>query len=87
MLGPLLDAALDAALRHGDRALDGPVSRGDATTVAKHLRALGEHAPDGVAAYVAIARRTADRALAAGRLDAVEAEALLDVLSARQART
>src|SRR5262249_12837693 len=33
MLGPLLSAALDNALRLGDAALTGPVARGDAETV------------------------------------------------------
>ena len=51
MLGPLLGAALDNALRAGDAALTGPVSRGDAGTVAGHLRTLSEHAPDSVAGY------------------------------------
>ena len=35
---PLLGAALDNALRAGDAALTGPVARGDAGTVAAHLR-------------------------------------------------
>ena len=35
---PLLSAALDNALRSGDAALTGPVARGDAGTVAAHLR-------------------------------------------------
>lgn len=82
VLGPLLGAALDNALRCGDAALTGPVARGDADTVAAHLRALRASAPDAVPAYVALARLTADRALAAGRLDATTAEALLDVLAA-----
>lgn len=81
VLGPLLGAALDNALRLGDTALTGPVSRGDASTVGGHLRTLTEHAPDSIAAYVAMARRTADRALASGRLDPHQAEALLDVLA------
>ena len=38
MLGPLLSAALDNALRLGDAALTGPVARGDAETVAGHRR-------------------------------------------------
>ena len=38
VLSPLLHAALDNALRSGDAALTGPVSRGDAGTVAGHLR-------------------------------------------------
>jgi predicted short-subunit dehydrogenase-like oxidoreductase (DUF2520 family) len=82
VLGPLLGAALDNALRSGDAALTGPVSRGDAGTLARHLRTLSAYAPDSVAAYVAMARLTADRALASGRLKPAEAEALLDVLAA-----
>jgi hypothetical protein len=38
-------------------------------------------APEVAPAYVALARRTADRALAAGRLSPAEADALLDALS------
>jgi len=83
VLGPLLDAALDNALRAGDAALTGPVSRGDAGTVAAHLRVLSAHAPDSVPAYVAMARLTADRALAAGRLRTAQAGPLLDALAAR----
>jgi predicted short-subunit dehydrogenase-like oxidoreductase (DUF2520 family) len=86
VLGPLLEAALDNALRLGDAALTGPVSRGDAGTVAGHLATLAEQAPDSVAAYVAMARRTADRALASGRLAPERAEALLDVLASREVR-
>lgn len=84
VLAPLLEAALDNALRLGDAALTGPVSRGDAGTVAGHLATLTAHAPDAVPAYVALARRTADRALASGRLDPQRAEALLDVLASRE---
>ncbi|CAL9653031.1 hypothetical protein SUDANB95_06652 [Actinosynnema sp. ALI-1.44] len=76
MLGPLLSAALDNVLRHGDRALTGPVARGDAGTVAKHLAVLGEQAPGTLAAYRTLARRTADRAEAAGLL---KPEAATDV--------
>jgi predicted short-subunit dehydrogenase-like oxidoreductase (DUF2520 family) len=81
MLGPLLGAALDNALRSGDAALTGPVARGDAGTVAAHLRELERVSPEALAAYVAMARLTADRALAAGLLKAEHAEALLDVLA------
>ncbi len=80
VLGPLLGAALDNALHAGDAALTGPVSRGDAGTVAGHLRTLSEHAPDSVAGYLALARLTAGRALAAGRLSATQAGPLADVL-------
>lgn len=80
LVTPLLTAALDNALRMGDAALTGPVARGDAGTVAAHLAALDKAAPEARAAYVAMARLTADRALAAGMLQVEPAEALLDVL-------
>ncbi len=83
MLGPLLSAALDNALRFGDAGLTGPVARGDAATVAAHVTAL-EASPSAsaaaVVAYIAMARLTADRALAAGLLKPADAERLLDVL-------
>jgi predicted short-subunit dehydrogenase-like oxidoreductase (DUF2520 family) len=66
MLGPLLSAALDNALRHGDRALTGPVARGDAGTVAKHLAVLAD--TEALPAYRILALRTAARAQAAGLL-------------------
>jgi predicted short-subunit dehydrogenase-like oxidoreductase (DUF2520 family) len=78
VLSPLLHAALDNALRLGDAALTGPVSRGDAGTVGKHLDRMPA---DAVPAYLALARRTADRAIAAGRLRPQDAALLMDVLS------
>ncbi|WP_030838272.1 Rossmann-like and DUF2520 domain-containing protein [Streptomyces hygroscopicus] len=81
MLGPLLGAALDNALRSGDAALTGPVARGDAGTVAAHVAELRRHAPQAVAGYLAMARTTADRALAHGLLKPELAEDLLGVLS------
>jgi predicted short-subunit dehydrogenase-like oxidoreductase (DUF2520 family) len=82
VLRPLLQAALDNSLALGDAALTGPVSRGDAGTVAGHLAALGAAAPGSVPAYLALARRTAHRAIAAGRLRPADAVTLLDVLEA-----
>jgi len=81
MLGPLLSAALDNALRLGDAGLTGPVARGDADTVAEHVQALRHTSPEALRAYVALARLTADRALAAGILTADDAQRLLDVLA------
>jgi len=81
MLGPLLSAALDNALRLGDAALTGPVARGDAETVATHIEALRTAAPEALSAYLALARLTATRALAAGMLTAPDAQRLLDVLA------
>jgi predicted short-subunit dehydrogenase-like oxidoreductase (DUF2520 family) len=86
LLGPLLSASLDNALRLGDAGLTGPVARGDAETVAAHVAALGatpSASPAALAAYVAMARLTADRALATGLLKPADAERLLDVLSGR----
>jgi predicted short-subunit dehydrogenase-like oxidoreductase (DUF2520 family) len=86
MLGPLLGAALDNSLRSGDRALTGPVARGDAGTVAAHLEAISSRAPEAIKAYVEMSRLTAVRALAAGTLSADRAEALLDVLASQELR-
>jgi predicted short-subunit dehydrogenase-like oxidoreductase (DUF2520 family) len=83
MLGPLLGAALDNALRYGDHGLTGPVVRGDAGTVAAHIRELAHVSPEARAAYLAMSRLTADRAMAAGILNPGDAEALLDVLADR----
>lgn len=84
MIAPLLSAAVDNTLRLADGALTGPVVRGDAGTVATHLDTLAARAPESVAAYLALARRTADRAVGSGRLRTLDAEPLLDVLTNRQ---
>jgi predicted short-subunit dehydrogenase-like oxidoreductase (DUF2520 family) len=81
VLGPLLSAALDGALRQGDAALTGPVARGDAGTVSAHVRELAAETPDVLPTYVALARATAVRALADGRLAPQAAEKLLDALA------
>lgn len=78
VLAPLLRAALENALAMGDDALTGPVSRGDAGTVARHLREIPTSA---AGPYLALARRTADRAIASGRLRPEDAEALMGVLA------
>jgi predicted short-subunit dehydrogenase-like oxidoreductase (DUF2520 family) len=87
VLTPLLTAALDNGLRRGDRGLTGPVSRGDVGTVAEHLDTLAERAPASVEAYVAMARRTTERALAAGRLKRHEGAPLLEMLAGEAADT
>ena len=79
LLAPLLQASLDNALRMGYHALTGPVVRGDAQTVAAHLQALGDD-PQVRAAYLPMARLTADRALAEGLLRPAAAEGLLQAL-------
>lgn len=81
LLSPLLYASLDNALRSGDSALTGPVVRGDAGTVAAHIDVIESKSPEARRAYVALARLTADRALAHGSLTPHQAEALLRVLA------
>jgi predicted short-subunit dehydrogenase-like oxidoreductase (DUF2520 family) len=90
VLAPLLSAALDNALRSGDAALTGPVARGDAGTVEAHLAAIAaaDAAGGGTGTavgdtYRALARATADRALAGGRLTPEAAAALLAALGGR----
>jgi predicted short-subunit dehydrogenase-like oxidoreductase (DUF2520 family) len=68
LIAPLLSAALDNSLRHGDRALTGPVARGDAGTLRTHLREIAAADPATLASYRAMAQRTAQRAVAAGLL-------------------
>ncbi|MCW2657034.1 MAG: putative oxidoreductase, contains short-chain dehydrogenase and domain [Jatrophihabitans sp.] len=82
LVAPLLSASLDNVLRLGDAALTGPVSRGDVATVSTHVRTLAHDAPDVLPSYLAMARRTAERAQAAGRLTAAQATAVLAVLDA-----
>ncbi|MGO1057004.1 Rossmann-like and DUF2520 domain-containing protein [Crossiella sp. CA198] len=76
LLGPLLSAALDNSLRLGDRALTGPVARGDVGTIRTHLGVLRAAAPESLSAYRALAHRTAERAVAAGLLRPGQAEAV-----------
>jgi predicted short-subunit dehydrogenase-like oxidoreductase (DUF2520 family) len=80
LLAPLLSAALDNVLRHGDRALTGPVARGDAGTVGTHLDVLAQRAPEVAPTYAALARRTVARARRAGTLGDSAAAELADLL-------
>jgi predicted short-subunit dehydrogenase-like oxidoreductase (DUF2520 family) len=68
LLRPLLEAALENALRFGDRAMTGPVVRGDASTVSAHIDELRRVAPELAPAYIELARLTAIRAMSDGRL-------------------
>lgn len=79
VLRPLLTAGLDNALAYGDAALTGPIVRGDVDTVTSHLSTLAGH-PEALASYAALARATADRAVAAGRLEPRRAAELLAAL-------
>lgn len=62
IVGPLARASLENALQRGQAALTGPVARGDAASVAGHLRALIEADPELAQAYRSNSLRTAQRA-------------------------
>ena len=85
-LRPLLTAALDNALEHGDAALTGPIVRGDVETVRAHVTDLAANAPQTLASYVTMARATLDRAVTDGRLLPIRATKMLQVLDATEAR-
>ena len=85
-LRPLLTAALDNALEHGDAALTGPIVRGDVGTVRAHLADLQANAPQSVPSYVALGRATLDRAVTDGRVLPIRAVKILELLDAAAAR-
>ena len=85
-LRPLLEAALDNALEHGDAALTGPIVRGDVKTVAAHLEDITANRPDTLPSYVAMARSTLDRAVTDGRLLPIQALKIRNVLDAAAPR-
>ena len=60
-LQQLVSASMEGALRDGDRALTGPIARGDFATVRAHLAALANAPTNTRQAYAALARATADR--------------------------
>ena len=61
VLAPLARAALENTLQRGQGALTGPVARGDAPAVARHLAALVETDAGLAEAYRTAALRTAQR--------------------------
>ncbi|KUI41414.1 oxidoreductase [Mycobacterium sp. IS-1590] len=71
VIGPLARASLENALQRGQAALTGPVARGDAAAVARHLEALTEVNPELAQAYRANSLRTAQRAHAPDEVVAV----------------
>ncbi len=85
-LRPLLGAALDNALAHGDAALTGPIVRGDVKTVQAHLHDIIENAPATVPSYVALGKATADRAVLDGRLLPIRAGRIVALLDDALAR-
>ncbi len=84
---PLLEGTLGNLERVGlPGALTGPIARGDAGTVRRHLDALAERAPGVLPTYVVLGREAIRVALEKGTLDegrAGELRALLDGIGTR----
>ena len=77
---PLVRGAVDNVAAHGAiEALTGPIARGDASTVAKHLQALAAARPEALATYRALGGATLELARLRGDLDA-EAVAGIEAL-------
>ena len=85
-LRPLLNAALDNALAHGDAALTGPIVRGDVGTIRGHLAEIAATAPHTLPSYVAMARATLDRVVTDGRVLPIRANRIRQVLDDAAAR-
>ncbi len=83
-LRPLLTAALDNALEHGDSALTGPIVRGDVNTVRAHLADIAANAPHTMPSYLALARDTLDRVVTDGRVLPIRAAAIRRVIDDAQ---
>ncbi len=86
-LRPLLNAALENALDHGDAALTGPIVRGDLGTVRAHLEQVAAEAPTSLPSYLALARATLARAVTDGRVVPIRALAIKQVLDHHEARS
>jgi len=84
---PLLRATVDNIESLGATdALTGPVARGDAGTIERHLVELGERAPAALEAYRELGRLTVPLALAKGTIDQQTAERLFALFKAVGAR-
>ena len=83
-LGPLVRATLENVLAAGPAAaLTGPIARGDAATVRRHLEALAGGERDLDELYRAMGRWTVELALRKGTIDAPKAAALRGLLDER----
>ncbi len=76
---PLVLQSVANALRDGpEQALTGPFARGDADTIALHVKALRASAPDLIPVYCAMAVEAVHTARAGGHLTGERAVVLLD---------
>ncbi|MCU4296695.1 DUF2520 domain-containing protein [Brevibacterium permense] len=85
ILHALVDASVANTMQNGPKALTGPISRGDVGTIEAHLAALSEFSlsrsnPAVRNSYIALARSTAAKALAMGRITEAQAQQILSAL-------
>jgi predicted short-subunit dehydrogenase-like oxidoreductase (DUF2520 family) len=86
-LMPLIRGTLNNIQNVGiPNCLTGPIARGDAGTIEKHLDALGRLAPDILPIYCELGLNTIPISLAKGRIDADQAAMLEELLSAAAKR-
>jgi len=80
-LMPLVRATVDNIERVGiPQCLTGPIARGDVETTGRHLRAIGQAAPDLLPLYRALGLQTVEVALAKGTLPRERAAELREML-------
>lgn len=80
--GPLLKSTAENIVSAGSvNALTGPISRGDAATVAGHLAAIGEDESGAAEAYRVMGRLTVKLALLQGTINEKQAEDILRALN------
>ena len=84
LLRPLVEAALDNVMRLGDNALTGPVMRGDAETVVRHIDEIGNVSPQNADLYIALARVTVRRAVDAQLLSSADGDSVLEAIEAAE---
>jgi predicted short-subunit dehydrogenase-like oxidoreductase (DUF2520 family) len=81
LLEPLLQATLENILSHGvGEGLTGPIVRGDTGTLARHLAALEQQAPELRELYCRLGEQTVALARAAGRLNQAAANEIRTLL-------
>lgn len=82
ILFPLISTTLLNIKNNGvDSALSGPIIRGDATTVARHLQVLSEELPQWVSLYQSMANRLLEFNPVKGNLSKEQYEGLKQLLS------
>ena len=78
---PLVQAAVSNTLKDGaQKALTGPIARGDAGTIDAHVHSIATKHPELLCMYLTLARKTMDLACKGNSLDDAQVEALQQVL-------